>query len=461
MSAMDGHLSAGVGSGHSAATPGGEIGLVACVAFAVGTMVGGGVFVLSGLAVSRAGPSAIVSFALAGLLVLLSALSFAVVASLAPPGGSGYAYVSVALGRYPGFVTSWSFYLASVIGVAFVLKAFGTYLHQFLWSAAPAQLCAVVAVVALALLNLGPASAVGRAETAMVAVKVAILLLLIGFALAHLGRARFTPFAPHGTGPVATTSGLLFIAYLGFNVVTNMAGDVRDARRTVPLAILGSMLVVALLYAGVVVALLAGQVQTYSEASVGTAARHLIGAWGGVLVVVGALLSTLSSANANMLGASEIMVRLAAQRQVPTLAGRLWHGHPLASVVLGAVAAALLLLVGHTATIVALANVAAIVAMVLVNAAAVRAARDPGNPGIRLPLGPALPLLGLVTALAQLGLVGWRQTLVGLALVAAGTGVHGLRGRHHPQHHRVIVEHLARGDTPAGRALRRPAPRGR
>ena len=63
-----------------------KIGLLACVAFAVGTMVGAGVFVLSGLAVERAGPAAVVSFLLAGVLVLLSALSFAVVAALAPPG---------------------------------------------------------------------------------------------------------------------------------------------------------------------------------------------------------------------------------------------------------------------------------------------------------------------------------------------------------------------------------------
>ena len=153
--------------------------------------------------------------------------------------------------------------------------------------------------------------------------------------------------------------------------------------------------------------------------------RGEIGAWGGMLIVVGALVSTLSSANANMLGAA---------------------------------AAAVLLLLGHLPAIVALANVAAIVAMTLVNAAAIHAARDPASAGIWLPLGPALPLLGLVSALAQLGFIGWRHTLVGLALVPAGTSVYGLRGRHHLRHHLVLVEHLARGDTPAGRALRRPAP---
>ncbi|MFD0525868.1 amino acid permease [Paractinoplanes durhamensis] len=115
----------------------GSIGLLTCVAFAVGTMVGAGVFVLSGLAVERAGPAAILSFALAGLLVLLSALSFAVVAGLAPPGGSGYAYVGTALGRQLGFLTSWAFWLGGVIGVAFVLNAFGSYLHDFFAAGLP------------------------------------------------------------------------------------------------------------------------------------------------------------------------------------------------------------------------------------------------------------------------------------------------------------------------------------
>ncbi|MFN8108764.1 MAG: APC family permease [Thermoleophilia bacterium] len=271
--------------------PRGKVGLLSCIAFAVGTMVGAGVFVLSGLAIRRAGPAALAAFGLAGVLVLLSALSFAVVASVAPPGGSGYAYVGTALGRHWGFVASWCFYLGGVIGTAFVLNAFGVYVHRFFWGGPPAATFAICAVGLLALLNLGPASAIGRAEVVLVAVKVGVLVLLVAFALIHVHRAHFTPFLPHGAGSVVTTSALLFIAYLGFNVLTNMAGDVDRPHRTIPLAIVVSMAIVAAIYLGVVVALLAGRVTTYDEASVGTAARHLMGAWGGVLIPVAALVS--------------------------------------------------------------------------------------------------------------------------------------------------------------------------
>lgn len=456
-----------------------KIGLLSCVAFAVGTMVGAGVFVLSGLAVQRAGPAAIVSFLLAGVLVLLSALSFAVVAALAPAGGSGYAYVGVALGRQLGFLTSWAFWLGGVIGVAFVLNAFGSYLHDFFAHGVPPVLVAVAAAVLIAGLNLGPASLIGRAETALVAVKVAILTLLIVFALVHVDRAHFTPFTPHGTGSILTTSSLLFVAYLGFNVVTNLAGDVSRPQRTIPLAILISMGVVALIYAGVVIALLAGGITTYDEASVGTAAQNLIGHWGGVLIPVGALISTLSAANANTLGSSEIMVRLAADRQVPTAAGRLWHGHPAASVLAGAVISVILLLTGDIQTIVALGNVAAIAAMILVNAAAFRAQQHSPRPapratgsapvgsssaepsqtgtgaGIRLPGGPVLPTLGLIAAAAQFIFISWWETLIGLVLVTSGLGLHALRGRHLPDPHAVILDHLSRNVGPTGRAISR------
>lgn len=317
---------------------------------------------------------------------------------------------------------------------------------------------ALIAAAALTLANLGPASAIGRAEVVLVAVKVAILVLLIVFAFVHLGRAHFSPFTPHGASSVAATSGLLFIAYLGFQVVTNMAGDIKNPRRTVPIAILVSMLVVALVYIGVVVALLAGQIHTYTEASVGTAAKHLIGNWGGVLIPVGALVSTLSAANANVLGSSEIMVRLAAQRDVPTALGRTWHGHPAVSVLVGGVLYTILILTRATDTVVALANVAAIAAMALVNLTAIQAARHKPTGALRLPLGPVLPALGLIAALAQLLFIGAAEVAVGAALVVAGSVFYVLKDRYHrPEHHGEIERRVAANEGPVGRALKRRA----
>jgi amino acid transporter len=434
--------------------PDGGIGLWSCVAFAVGTMVGAGVFVLSGLAVKQAGPAALASFVLAGVLVLLSALSFTVVASRAGQGESGYAYVGRALGGYWRFFALWAFYIGGIIGVAFVLGAFGSYVHDFFVGGVSALVWAVAAAVVLTLLNLGPADLIGRAETVLVAVKVGILVLLIVFACIHIGRASFSPFAPHGASSVVTTSGLLFVAYLGFNVVCSMAPEVRDARRTIPRAIVISMAIVVVVYLGVVIALLAGGISTYDEASVGQAAKNLIGAWGGVLIPIGALVSTLSAANANILGSSEIMVRLAARKDVPTVMGRMWHGHPAVSVLGGAVLYVVLLLTGSTDAVVSLANVAAIAAMAVINIAAFVAMRHDPTGGVHLPGGPVLPALGLVTALSQLLFISWVAVVIGVALLAAGSVLYLVRHRfHHPAAHAELQQQVEHGDTPGVRAV--------
>lgn len=102
-------------------------------------MVGAGVFVLSGLAVQKAGPAALASFALAAALVLLSALSFTVVASRAVQGESGYAYVARALGGYWRFFAMWALYVGGIIGVAFVLGAFGATSTTSSFTAPPAS----------------------------------------------------------------------------------------------------------------------------------------------------------------------------------------------------------------------------------------------------------------------------------------------------------------------------------
>jgi amino acid transporter len=178
-----------------------------------------------------------------------------------------------------------------------------------------------------------------------------------------------------------------------------------------------------------------------------------MGTWGGMLIPIGAVVSTLSAANANVLGSSEIMVRLAATRDVPTVLGRMWRGHPAVSVLGGGVLYVVLLLVGNTDAIVALANVAAIAAMATVNAGAVAAQRRSPDGGLRLPLGVTLPVLGLVTALAQLVFIPVREIGIGVVMLGLGLAIYALRHRmHQPVHSARLEEQVTRGDTPMARA---------
>jgi APA family basic amino acid/polyamine antiporter len=411
-------------------TRGRSIGLVPCLAFAVGTMVGGGVFTLSGTAINEAGPAALLSYLIAGVVMFLSALCFVAVSARARPGDSGYGPVGTILGPGWRFLVMWGFYLNALTITTFLLVSFGDYLHQYFVAGAGTILAALVAVIALTALNLGTADIVGRAETYVVAVKLAVLVFLAAWGLSALAGPALRPFAPTGAGSILGASALLFTAYTGFNVVTNMAGSIRSPRRNVPLAVMLAVLISGLVYLGVVVAMLASGVRHFGPAGVSDAATALIGAWGGYLVAFAACLSTLSGANANILSGSEITLKLVAQGDLPPAVDR----------------------------IVVIANVTALVAMIVVNAAAFRLARRgwPGE-GMRLPGGVLLPTVATLACLTQFASIEVTWTVIAIVLMLGGLILFFLR--HEQRYGRGVAEGAAAAilalETPLARSLRR------
>ena len=143
--------------------PGSKIGLLACVAFGVGTTVGGGVFTLAGTAVNLAGPAAVLSYILAGTVMFLSALSFIVVCTRARDGESGYAPVGDILGPFWRFVVMWAFYLNGAAMIAFLVTSFGDYFREYFLPAAGTLVLATALTAVVTVLNLGPAVVVARA----------------------------------------------------------------------------------------------------------------------------------------------------------------------------------------------------------------------------------------------------------------------------------------------------------
>lgn len=450
------------------ATKGKSLGMISLVAFAVGTMVGGGVFALSGMVVDDAGPGAIISYVLAGTVMLFSALCFSAVASRAKPGQSGYAPIAQELSPMWRFITMWAFYIMGVTAIAYVLMSFANYLLYFFPHVKDGSIWfALGAAVLLVLLNYGPAALVGRAETYMVGFKLLVLLILIVFGFIHFAPESFKDWTPHGAGSIWTATALLFTAYTGFNVITNMSGSVKNASKVVPKAIILSLGIVAVIYIGVAIALVvSGQAgkDGFEEHGLTLAAKVLMGEWGAYLVAIAACVSTLSGANANILGSSDLIVHMAAAGDVPSKLGKVSKkGNPDASVTLTGFITLLLLLIGvlpgdlgkdALKLIVVFCNVAAIIAMVIVDVAALKMGlKKWASPGMKLWGGPVIPILAILTALLQIPSLGWWQVLVGTAMVALGFIIWALRGKFDKTHVADAQTSIAEGTTPLGRAL--------
>jgi amino acid transporter len=396
------------------------------IAFAVGTMVGAGVFVLSGLVIKTAGPSAILSYLICGILVSFSALSYAALASIYPENGGGYLFARRMLGSYPGFLTGWAMYVSTLITISFVLLGFGIYLNLLLGINLDPRIGAIAAVVLLTALNLRGLSEAGKLEVALVVTKVAILILLVIAGLIHIQKTDFVPFMPNRAGGVVEGITMVFFAYMGFQVVSMMGGEFKESSKTVPTATLASIGIVAAIYIGVIIALISVKLPSYDQKSVFYASVLLLGTYGGYIVALAATISTLSSANGNIIGASRTILEMASEKQIPGRFTKLKNSQPYDSILFGSIVTTLLIIYGNLDFIVGLTNTATLSAMFLVNVSAFRLVRKerlvPSEKSyFKVPLGTLFPAFGAISCSLMIITLPPTTVIMGFAALFLGS----------------------------------------
>lgn len=410
----------------------GELGVFTAIAFAVGNMVGAGVFVLSGLVIATAGPSAVLSYLFCGILVTFSALSYAALASIYPEDGGGYLFARRMLGPVPGFIAGWSMYISLMIASAFVLLGFGIYANLMLGTSVDPRWLALGGLVVLSALNIRGLSEAGTVETGLVVAKVVILAGLIVAGFLHITASDFTPFFPSGIGGMLEGMVMVFFAYIGFQVVALMGGEIKQSSRNVPRATLAAIGIVALIYTGTIIALLSARLPSYGSQSVFDAALVLFGGVGAAIVALGAVFSTLSSANANVIGGSRIIMEMGSEKQVPARFARLSKGgQPATSILFGMILAGVLIIYGDLSFVVSLTNVTTLVTMAMVDASAFLLVRrehlvPPEKTYFRLPLGVVIPVAGFVSCIAMLATLTPSVILIGFAVILSGLIVYYL-----------------------------------
>jgi basic amino acid/polyamine antiporter, APA family len=226
------------------------LGVLDLTALGVGAIVGTGVFVVIGEAISDAGPAVVISFGLAALTCVFSALAYAELASTIPVAGSAYTYTYATLGELVAFVIGWDLLLEWGLAAAAVSVGWGQYFNDLLDSAAGVTLPhaivgapaegGVVNVPALflvfaatTLLIVGVKESV-RVNTAMVFVKIGILALFIVLGATAFDAGHFSPFATEGVGGTVSAAALIFFASIGFDAVATSSEELRRTRPDLP-----------------------------------------------------------------------------------------------------------------------------------------------------------------------------------------------------------------------------------
>lgn len=397
-----------------------QLGFWDALTIGVGTMIGAGIFLLSGVAVALTGPAAILSYAAAGVVCVITAASAAELATGMPTSGGDYYFVSRALGPAFGAISGVGIWLSLTFAIAFYLFGLGEYLAQFtpltpFWGA-------FIGGLLLIALNVVGAKESGRTQVAIVLTLLVILGGFTGVAIFTVEAENYTPFFPFGTTPIASTTALVFVSFLGFVKIAAVAEEIKDPAKNLPRTLIGSVILVTILYA-LIVLIIAGifQQETIGEVRdpLTAAARVMLGPAGAGLIIFAGLLATLSSANASIMAASRINLAMARDRMIPRWLSAI---HPKrltpyrAILVTGLLALALLLLesletLAKTASVLQLYSYGAL----NIGCLFLRAAQpDWYRPSYRT---PGYPFVQIFAALSCLGIIAYSGPFAQVALV--------------------------------------------
>jgi APA family basic amino acid/polyamine antiporter len=413
------------------------------VTLGIGAIIGAGIFVLTGkAAASYAGPAVVLSFVASGLACLFAGLCYAEFASMIPIAGSAYTYAYATLGEFIAWIIGWDLILEYLFGASTVAVGWAGYLSDFMkeigfplplafsqaplaWDDKTATIHrvagGVINVPAIVLILLMTALLVigikesARFNNVIVMVKVAIVLLVIGFGFAYVNPANWHPFIPpnttgefgkYGFSGILRAGAVVFFAYIGFDAVSTAAQEAKNPQRDMPIGMLGSLAICTVLY--VLMSLVMTGLAPFHELNVPhpvvvalSKAPQL--AWLRLFTNVGAIAGLASVVLVMLMGQPRIFFSMSRDGLLPAIFGRV---HPrfqtpyITTIVTGLVAAIVagLFPVDILGELVSIGTLLAFV-IVCAGVIVLRRQRPDLHRPFRTPLVPLVPLLGMLSCL--------------------------------------------------------------
>jgi APA family basic amino acid/polyamine antiporter len=431
----------------------------------IASVVGAGIFAVTGeAAAEHAGPAVVISFLLAGVVAGLTALCYAELASMIPAAGSTYSYAFAAFGSFIGWFIGWDLLLEYLFAASTVAVSWSAYFVDLLGSVGitfPEELAkpplgddpGIVNLPALAVMLLTSAALwLGTRESAiannaMVLLKLSILGLLVAVGGFYVISSNYEPFIPtagggfgdFGWSGVLRGAGVVFFAYIGFDAVATAAAEARNPRRTVPIGLLGTVVIATAIYVAVG-AVLVGLVN-YRELGVGDPIAVALEAggrdldWLLKLTDVAAVVGLASTVLVTLYGQTRIFMRMSEDGMLPPAFGRVdpKTKTPQFAIVLSALAGGVVAGLVPLSILGELISIGTLLAFIIVSAGVVHLRRS--RPELERPFRvPALPLVAGTAIVASLALMATLpgDTWIRLAVwTALGLAIYFMYARQH------------------------------
>jgi APA family basic amino acid/polyamine antiporter len=420
----------------------------------IGAIIGAGIFILTGIASANySGPALIISFLVAGAACLFTALCYAEFATMVPVAGSAYTYSYVTLGEIWAWIIGWDLILEYLVIIAAVSVGWSGYIvHVFMTlglylppalinpfglNGGVINLPAVLIIASITVLLVKGARESSNFNAVIVTIKVAVILIFLMIGVNYVNPTNYTPFMPYGWSGVFKGAAIIFFAYIGFDAITTAAEEVKKPQRTIPLAIVGSLIISSILYIAVA-AVLNGMVPYFefktTAAPVAYALEKVGIRWADIIVSVGALCGITSVLLVNMFGQTRIFFAMSRDGLLPKTFSKVHKNFktPINGILLVGAVASVLAAFLPLNDIVELVNIGTLAAFTIVSAAVIVLRRQ--RPDIErpfkcpfVPLVPAAAIVFCLFLITQLPTVTHLRFLVWLLI---GLAVYYFYGRH-------------------------------
>ena len=302
-----------------------SISLLGALAIGIGGMVGGGIFAVLGEAVSLAHGATAAAFLVAGAVALLTSYAYAKLSVAFQSQGGTVVFIDKAF-RHNILSSSMNFmlWLSYLVTISLYAVAFSSYAQTFFpdeHSSLLNHFFISLAILLPTLINWISAAFVSRSETFIVLIKVVLLVVIIVTGASYVDPKALDPHEWKAPFSIFVAGMIIFVAYEGFELISNSAEEIKDPERNLPRAFYGSILFVILLYVLIAIitvgAVPEAQLMQAKDYALALAAKPAMGQFGFTLVAIAALLATFSAINATIYGNARLGYIIAKEGNLP------------------------------------------------------------------------------------------------------------------------------------------------
>jgi len=394
------------------------LGLHDAVGVGLGAIIGAGIFVVTGVAAGVAGAAFLVGLLIAGVVASFNGLSSAQLAAVYPQSGGTYEYGYRVLTPWLGFSAGWMFILSKLSAAGIVAIGFGSYFYQLIPFFTPIQY-SVGAVVLLTIANLWGVQKAGIINMSIVLVTLMALVYFVFSGVGSINSQNFQPFAPFGMMGIAESAAILFFAFTGYARIATLAEEVIEPKKTIPRAVIITILTAIVLYAAVslvAVGVIGAENMAQSASPLQLAALSMNTPATGTVITLGASTAMLGVLLSQILGISRMLLAMGRRNDLPSFLNSI-HSKthvPHIGIIITCVLVLLITLLGSFEFVVRAATFTILLYYSITNLAA-----------IKQPLGEQLygkyiPVLGLLGCLAMSVSLPFTVIVSGLVLLLVG-----------------------------------------